>query len=364
MLLQLLAAVQKPVVFYGMAGVLQGQQGGAVGDLLVFPDADVGDGAVGPCHPEHTVDVELTGAQDLAPLLHHGYPILVGGFFIGAGNGGHPIGDGFHLALQLLAVGQAKGDLLPQGQALGGNVHRHGAVQGQEHQSAGVIHGVGDSHVLLGVDLLHPAGGGGLHAGGGGIVGDLGNGGIQVLHQPLELRNGGVHRYLVHLHDGVTGTDGVPVFCVPGLQLQGLGNLQVLSLRGSQGPGPQKGGGDGLVLRLGRQDPALYAGAGCHAGGQAGDQQCCRCHQAQCRYPEGTVAAPVRDAVIGVERRHRIVRRLLFAPEEALFLFLVIHMGSLLSRHSAGPRWEAALRPCWRDTGRRSRRWRSRRPRQ
>ena len=173
-----------------------------------------------------------------------------------------------------------------------------------------------------------------------------------------------MHRYLVYLHDGVTGTDCVSVFCVPGFQLQGLGDLQVLPLRGSQSPGPQEGGGDGLVLRLGRQDPALYAGAGYHAGGQAGDQQCCRCHQAQCRYPESAVTAPVRDAVIGVERRHRIVHRLLFAPEEALFLFLVIHMGSLLSRHSAGPRWEAALRPCWRGTGRRSRRWRSRRPRQ
>ena len=73
-------------------------------------------------------------------------------------------------------------------------------------------HAVGDGHILLGPDLLHPSGHGGGDGGGGLVIGGIRYLVIQVLQRGLEGGHGREHRGHIHRRQGLALGDGVAGF--------------------------------------------------------------------------------------------------------------------------------------------------------
>ena len=305
---QLGPAGQELFVLGGVAGVLQGQKGGTGIDFLVLLDGKGGDGAVGTGDAEHAVDIQLALPQKAAVCVGDGDDVVHGGCFVGEGDGGARFRQAVHSALQRRPVGQGDGDGLAHGKG-SIQVYGHEPVQGQQHQRAVFIHGVGNRGVHLGVDFFDTPGASGTDTGGIGLARVGGNVAVQLVQNLLQLGDGGEHRRLVHLGNGVPGLDMVPVGDIAGLDLQCLGDGQGLALLGGQGAAAGEHGGDGVLLHGIGIDFRVYRGGAGNAGGQGADQQGNGQNNAQKCNPFGPAAAPVRGVfLLRVQRGHGIFR--------------------------------------------------------
>ena len=185
------------------------QKAGAAGHRAVHAHIHLVHIAVhrGGHHHGH-VDFRLALPQ-LTRAFQHGDRFTRQGGIIRKENGRLPILHGGHSAGVILrAAAYLYAVVERQASAVDG--HLHIPVAGKQHQSAVFIHDRGGHVAGGGVNLLHPARGGGRDGAGAGIgCGQLGDGGVQLGQLGVHGDDGVLERVGVHLGNGIARVHGL-----------------------------------------------------------------------------------------------------------------------------------------------------------
>ena len=246
---------------------------------------------------QHTVNVEISGAQNRSVPAGYRYRVIQGGGFVGKRDSGNTVGTGGHPAFLCGAVGKGNGNGFANGQRPG-NVHSHIAVQRKEQQRAPVIDDIGNGVALFGINHFYPSGGGGLDVGGG-IFGVCGiDVAVKLTQYFLQLGYRRGNADPVHGSDGVAFGYPCSIVNMQGGDFHGLGNLQVRSFLGGQGSGAGKHRGDGAFHHGIGQHPGVYLNGFRNGRGKRGYNQRHGQHRAQSGHPQHRTAAPVGEVVL------------------------------------------------------------------
>ena len=253
-----LPLLEQLVVFGGVFGVAQGEQGGGGSDLGILPGGNVGDGSGIAGDLQGAVNIQFPGQRAHGGGVAHQRPV------VGNQHRGFAAADGVHRAVPLLAVGGGDGDGFAHGQRVGLNVYSQKSIQAQLCQAALVIHNVCHAVARFRIDGLDPSGNTGLDGGGNLVLAGLLELAVQVIQGVLNGGQAGQHGAGVGGGQKGARFNGVALLHTELFHLHGGGDGQVLHIVTGQAAAAGDGGldgacgdGDGLDIAaaLGRHGP-------------------------------------------------------------------------------------------------------------
>ena len=269
--LQLLPQGKQPVICKGVPGILQSNEPGSLGYLLVEGYIDPGHPAGKAGNPQLAVDIEGSGAQRVPFAVRDNHGIFTGGGIIGGGHRRDSVQKLGNSACLGCTVRQCHRYAVSRLQVPGRDIHRHETVQRQQHQCATVIHHIGGAVLLLNIDCLDPAGCRGADQGIGGFPPLFVQVLVQLLQYALQPGNGRGRFRPADTGKNIPGFHHTSVFHMVAFHADGIGDFRLGALRTGQGPRPGQHRTDCRRLRLGGKNPGIDQGLRTGtAGGKGG----------------------------------------------------------------------------------------------